>query len=75
MRPYTGKETQPGSTPGYVRAGYGNYGNLDVLANYLFRLSDKDKLNVRFQMDGMDCPFLSPTARNGMHSITVHVPT
>ena len=24
MRPYTGKETQPGSTPGYVRAGYGN---------------------------------------------------
>ena len=21
MRPYTGKETQPGSTPGYVRAG------------------------------------------------------
>ena len=54
MRPYTGKETQPGSTPGYVRAGYGNYGNLDVLANYLFRLSDKDKLNVRFQMDGMD---------------------
>jgi hypothetical protein len=54
MRPYTGKETQPGSTPGYVRAGYGNYGNLDVLANYLFCLSDKDKLNVRFQMDGMD---------------------
>lgn len=54
MRPYTGIETQPGITPGYVRAGYGNYGNLDVLANYLFRLSDKDKLNLRFQMDGMD---------------------
>lgn len=54
MRPYTGKEIQSGSTPGYVRAGYGNYGNLDVLANYLFRLSDRDKLNVRFQMDGMD---------------------
>ena len=54
MRPYTGKEIQSGTTPGYVRAGYGNYGNLDVLANYLFRLSQKDKLNVRFQMDGMD---------------------
>lgn len=54
MNPYTGIETQPGSKPGYVRAGYGNYGNLDVLANYLFRLSDKDKLNARFQMDGMD---------------------
>lgn len=54
MNPYTGKEIQPGTTPGYVRAGYGNLGNLDVLANYLFRLSKKDKLNVRFQMDGMD---------------------
>mgnify|MGYP000825432374 FL=1 len=54
MNPYTGKEIQPGTTPGYVRAGYGNLGNLDVLANYLFRLSKKDRLNVRFQMDGMD---------------------
>lgn len=54
MPPYTGIETQSGSNPGYVRAGYGNYGNLDLLANYLFRLSSKDKLNVRFQMDGMD---------------------
>ena len=27
---------------------------MDILANYLFRLSQKDKLNVRFQMDGMD---------------------
>ena len=54
MNPYTGKEIQPGSAPGYVRAGYGNLGNLDILTNYLFRLSKKDKLNVRFQMDGMD---------------------
>ena len=54
MTPYTGMEIQSGFKPGYVRAGYGNYGNLDVLANYLFRLSDKDKLNARFQMDGMD---------------------
>ena len=54
MNPYTGKEIQPESAPGYVRAGYGNLGNLDILANYLFRLSKKDKLNVRFQMDGMD---------------------
>ena len=54
VNPYTGKEIQPGSTPGYVRAGYGNLGNLNILANYLFRLSKKDKLNVRFQMDGMD---------------------
>ena len=60
MRPYTGKEVQPGTTPGYVRAGYGNYGNLDVLANYLFRLSQKYKLNVRFQMDGMDANLTLP---------------
>ena len=54
IRPYTGIETQSNSTPGYVRAGYGNYGNLDVFANYLFRISGRDKLNVLFQMDGMD---------------------
>lgn len=54
MNPYTAKEVQKNSLPGYVRAGYGNYGNLDVLANYLFRFSAQDKLNLRFQMDGMD---------------------
>ncbi len=54
MNPYTAKEIQQSSLPGYVRAGYGNYGNLDVLANYLFRFSQRDKLNLRFQMDGMD---------------------
>lgn len=60
MRPYVGTEVQPGSYPGYIRAGYGNYGNLDFLANYLFRLSDRDKLNVRFQMDGMDGKLTMP---------------
>lgn len=54
MQAYTGKETQPVSTPGYVRLGYGNYGNLDVLGNYLFRLTDRDKLNVNFNIDGMN---------------------
>lgn len=60
MRPYVGTEVQPGSKPGYIRAGYGNYGNLDLLANYLFHLSGKDKLNVRFQMDGMDGKLTMP---------------
>lgn len=54
MRPYVGREVQPDGKFGYVRAGYGNYGNLDLLGNYLFQLSDQDKLNVRFQMDGSD---------------------
>ena len=60
MTPYTGKEIQSGMKPGYVRAGYGNYGNLDLLGNYLFRLSDRDKLNIRFQMDGMDGKLTMP---------------
>lgn len=54
MQPYTGKEVQASTLPGYARLGYGNYGNLDILGNYLFRLTDKDKLNVNFQMDGMN---------------------
>ena len=54
MQAYTGKEVQPTSKPGYVRAGYGNYGNLDLLGNYLFHLSSRDKLNVNFSMDGMN---------------------
>lgn len=64
MRPYVGTEIQSASNPGYVRAGYGSYGNLDLLANYLFRLSDRDKLNVRFQMDGMDGKLTMPTYAN-----------
>lgn len=54
MQAYTGKETQTKALPGYVRLGYGNYGNLDAHANYLFTLSDKDRLNLTFRMDGMD---------------------
>lgn len=54
MQAYTGQETQPKSAPGYVRLGYGNYGNLDAQANYLFSLSSRDRLNLKFGMDGMN---------------------
>lgn len=54
MQAYTGKEAQSKALPGYVRLGYGNYGNLDARANYLFALSPKDRLNLTFHMDGMD---------------------
>lgn len=54
MQAYTGKETQTKALPGYARLGYGNYGNLDVRANYLFTPSDKDRINLTFRMDGMD---------------------
>ncbi|WP_294627162.1 TonB-dependent receptor [uncultured Bacteroides sp.] len=71
MNPYTGKEIQPGIAPGYIRAGYGNAGNLDVLANYLLHLSDKDRLNARFQMDGMNgklaLPFINDEKWKAFH--------
>lgn len=54
MQAYGGKETQTKARPGYARLGYGNYGNLDVRANYLFSFSSKDRLNLTFAMDGMD---------------------
>lgn len=63
MQAYTGKETQPTTPPGYIRLGYGNYNNLDAYANYLFRLSDRDKLNVNFNMTGMNGELDMPSYR------------
>ncbi len=59
---------------GYARLGYGNYGNLDARANYLFILPNSDKLNLNFHMNGMDgkLDLLIPRI-NGMHVITVHM--
>lgn len=53
MQAYTGKEKPAETTPGFVRVGYGSYNNLDLLGNYLFRLTPKDKLNINFKMTGM----------------------
>lgn len=53
MEAYLGKEVQATSHPGYLRMGYGSYGNLDLLGNYLFRLSPQDRLNLNLRMDGM----------------------
>ena len=54
MQAFAADEVPEQATPGYVRAGYGNYNNLDVYANYLFRLSSADRLGLMFGMDGMD---------------------
>ena len=54
MQAYTGKETQAKAQPGYIRLGYGNYGNLDARAGYLFTLSNNDRINLNFHMNGMD---------------------
>lgn len=65
IQPYTGKEVPKSSLPGYARLGYGNYGNLDILANYLFRLTDKDRLNLNFKMDGMNGELTLPHHATG----------
>lgn len=52
MQAYTGKEVQARTQPGYIRLGYGNYGNLDARADYLFTLSNSDRIHLNFHMDG-----------------------
>lgn len=63
MQIYTGKETQPTSPLGYIRLGYGNYNNIDAYANYLFLLSKRDKVNVNFNMTGMNGNLDMPSYR------------
>ena len=66
MQAYTGKETQAKTHPGYIRLGYGNYGNLDTRAGYLFTLSDRDRLNLNFRMNGMEFLLLSHSCQYGL---------
>jgi hypothetical protein len=54
MDPIIGRELQPDAAKGYVRVGYGNLGNLDLLGNYLFCISSRDKLNLNVQAEGMN---------------------
>ena len=53
MQPFPVMVTPPSTPAGYIRAGYGNYNNLDVMANYLFTISPQDKLDAFFSMNGM----------------------
>ena len=52
MNNYTATEQQPMAKPGYLRIGAGNYGKLDIYGNYLFNLSDNDKLNIQADLNG-----------------------
>ncbi len=54
IEPYMGKEIFKKGYPGYFRLGYGNLGNVDSRINYLFNISDKDKLNIDFSLMGMN---------------------
>ncbi len=49
---FAAKEVQPDAARGFVRMGYGMYGNLDARANYLFTPTENDKINIFFGMDG-----------------------
>ena len=47
-------EAEPDARRGYLRAGYGNYGNLDGRLGYLFDLSGKDRLGITAGINGMN---------------------
>lgn len=42
----------PDRKKGYARLGYGNYGNVDVKLDYLFRISENDRLSAALFLDG-----------------------
>lgn len=54
MQAYVSTKEQASTNAGYARVGYGNYGKLDLLGHYLFKLSERDHLNLLLRMDGRD---------------------
>lgn len=64
IQPFISKEEQAKAKRGYVRLGYGNYGNLDGKASYLFDLSKKDRLGIAAGIDGMDGKFAFPDGKH-----------
>ena len=52
MQIYTLAKAQAKATPGYIRLGYGNYGNLNAQADYRLKIGNKDYLGLTFRMDG-----------------------
>ena len=52
MAPMTREWESDASYRGYVRAGYGSKGNVDMKAGYLWDISKKDRLNVEASLDG-----------------------
>lgn len=64
MQAYTATEDKEEIRNGYVRLGYGNYGNLDVKANYLFAPTSIDQLNISVAMNGMNGKLELPNDNN-----------
>jgi len=52
MPVYAGEEIQTAAWPGYVRLGAGLPGNIDLLTNYLYNISEKDQLNAFLLFNG-----------------------
>lgn len=57
ISPYTKTIQQANAQRGYIRLGYGNYGNVDGKFSYLFNLSKKDRLGITAGTDGMNGKF------------------
>ena len=54
VQPFVAKEYEPRGYLGYLRLGYGNYGNLDARGHYTFDISAKDKLSFDLTSYGMN---------------------
>lgn len=52
MSPITREWPMPDAKRGYLRAGYGNYGNVDVKAGYVWDMTKQDRLQVKLSFDG-----------------------
>ena len=62
MNPIVRDWTPDAAYRGYLRAGYGNNGNVDARLGYLWDISKKDRLNVEASLDGWNGEL---TDRNG----------
>ena len=62
MNPIVRDWTPDAAYRGYLRAGYGNNGNVDARLGYLWDISKKDRLNVEASLDGWNGDV---TDRNG----------
>ena len=52
MSPITREWPMKQAKRGYIRGGYGNYGNVDFKAGYLWDITQKDRLKVGVSLDG-----------------------
>lgn len=60
IKPFVAKEYEGKTLPGYLRLGYGNYGNLDARAHYTFSITPKDQLSFDITSYGMNGKLKSP---------------